>query len=102
LVVDILETKVELEDPLPVRQVRELYKECTATGRILTTFLAALHTVQVRHTATSCMLYLEVFCIMLVKKEMYIKLRSPLIGKNLRTRECTNIYVEFILSISVH
>jgi len=31
---DILETKVELEDPLPVRQMRELYKECTATGSV--------------------------------------------------------------------
>jgi hypothetical protein len=27
---------------------------------------------------------------MLVKKEIYVKLRPPLIGKNLRTRECTN------------
>jgi hypothetical protein len=51
-VVDILETKVEVEDPLPVRQVRDLYKECTATGMILTLFLATLHTVRVCHTTT--------------------------------------------------
>ena len=68
-VVDILETKVELEDPLPVRQVRELYKECRATGRILPIFLAALHAVQVCHTTIRCVLYLEVFCIVLVKEK---------------------------------
>ncbi|GFG29216.1 hypothetical protein Cfor_09736 [Coptotermes formosanus] len=31
---DILESKVETDDPLPVRQVRELYKACTATDDI--------------------------------------------------------------------
>jgi len=71
--------------------MRELYKECTATGRILTIFLAALHTAQVCHTTTRCMLFPDLFCIMPVNKEIYNKLRPPLIGKSLRTRKCTNI-----------
>ena len=50
--VDILETKVAIDDPLPVHQVRELYKACLATGRNFTTIHAASHIIC--HTIMSC------------------------------------------------